>query len=86
VRREGIGDFYKGLIQLAGAFVHVRKKRIQPALALLVLAEKNLGKYPELFQGLDLLDLRNLIARWRTAAESGVNRELARPQLRLRKG
>ena len=42
VRRESDGAFYKGLIQLAGAFVHVQKNRPGPAMALLRLARANL--------------------------------------------
>src|SRR5512138_3218123 len=45
--RGGANDsFYKGLIQLAGAFVHLQKQRLQPAAALFRLAEANLQKYP----------------------------------------
>jgi predicted metal-dependent hydrolase len=38
--------FYKGLIQLAGAFVHLKKNRLRPAAALFKLADANLEKYP----------------------------------------
>src|SRR5204862_6359480 len=41
------GPFYKGLIQLAGAFVHLQKGRLRPASALFKLARSNLSKYPE---------------------------------------
>jgi predicted metal-dependent hydrolase len=47
------GDFYKGLIQLAGAFVHIQKSRVGPAAALFRLALKHLSKYPEITVGLD---------------------------------
>ena len=40
------GSFYKGLIQLAGAFVHLQKNRLRPAAALFKLAQANLEKYP----------------------------------------
>jgi predicted metal-dependent hydrolase len=40
------GAFYKGLIQLAGAFVHLQKNRPQPAASLFKLALANLEKYP----------------------------------------
>ena len=56
--------FYKALIQLAGAFVHVQKKRRQPAIALLGLAHRNLGKYPTPFESLDLDRLQRLIRCW----------------------
>jgi predicted metal-dependent hydrolase len=48
------GAFYKGLIQLAGAFVHVQKKRSSPAAALLGLARDNLRKYPNVHQKLEI--------------------------------
>src|SRR5215510_9480322 len=41
------GDFYKGLIQLAGGFVHLQKNRLRPAAALFKLADANLQKYPD---------------------------------------
>ena len=37
-------DFFKGLIQLAGAFVHLQRSRMRPAGALLKLARANLEK------------------------------------------
>ena len=37
--------FYKGLIQLAGAFVHLQKNRLRPAAALFRLAQTNLTPY-----------------------------------------
>ena len=46
------GLFYKGLIQLAGAFVHLQKNRLGPARALLELAQTNLRKYPTTHEGL----------------------------------
>jgi len=57
--------FYKGLIQLAGAFVHMQKQRQGPALSLLDLAEANLSKYPPVYEALDLTALRSLIQTWR---------------------
>ena len=35
--------FYKGLIQLAGAFVHLQKDRLRPAASLFRLAQKYLA-------------------------------------------
>src|ERR1043166_7562962 len=55
------GAFYKGLIQLAGAFVHVQKNRPGPAKALLRLARANLEKYPRIHQKLDLSVVVSLI-------------------------
>src|ERR1700722_19101670 len=39
------GSFYKGLIQLAGAFVHLQKDRLRPSAALFKLAGANFGQY-----------------------------------------
>ncbi len=63
-RRGPDGDFYKGLIQLAGAFVHVQKNRVGPACALLRLARANLEKYPLRHQQLDLATVFPLIEDW----------------------
>lgn len=57
--------FFKGLIQLAGGFVHMRKhhehpthrvhgKRLGPAARLLKLAEKNIGPYGKEWEGLEI--------------------------------
>src|SRR5665213_3355659 len=56
--------FYKGLIQLAGAFVHLQKGRLRPAAALFKLAHANFANYPEKYQRLDIEQLQALIARW----------------------
>jgi predicted metal-dependent hydrolase len=64
------GSFYKGLIQLAGAFVHLQKNRLRPAAALFKLADANLKKYPEQHEQLNLRELRGLIARWLAELES----------------
>ena len=45
-RRGPSGDYFKGLIQIAGAFVHLEKGRLQPGQSLLKLARANLEKYP----------------------------------------
>lgn len=58
------GSFYKGLIQLAGAFVHLQKNRPQPAAALFKLALANLEKYPQLHEHLDVAAVLALIRRW----------------------
>jgi predicted metal-dependent hydrolase len=65
VQRDGPnGDFYKGLIQLAGAFVHVQKGRPGPALALLTLAQKHLREFPATHQGLHQGSVLALIDTW----------------------
>ena len=51
-RKEAAGAFYKGLIQLAGAFVHLQKHRPGPATALFKLAHQNLSQYQDGHQSL----------------------------------
>ncbi|MBN8246878.1 MAG: DUF309 domain-containing protein [Verrucomicrobia bacterium] len=63
--------FYKGLIQLAGAFVHLQKQRLGPAVALFNLAEANLRQYPARHDDLDLTRVLDLIADWRGRVEAG---------------
>ncbi|HTV63247.1 MAG TPA: DUF309 domain-containing protein [Verrucomicrobiae bacterium] len=58
------GAFYKGLIQLAGAFVHLQKHRPRPAAALFKLARTNLEKYPHRHQDLNLATALELIREW----------------------
>jgi predicted metal-dependent hydrolase len=70
-RQTSNGAFYKGLIQIAGAFVHLQNDRHAPAVALLKLARSNLRQYPELHSGLDLRSLRELLQRWLAALEQG---------------
>ena len=62
--------FYQALIQLAGAFVHIQKKRPGPALALFNLAGRNFREYPRYYESLDLDTVRELIHRWSTALQS----------------
>lgn len=57
--------YHKGLIQLAGAFVHLQKQRLRPAVALFDLADANLRRYPVTHAGLDLAAVLALIADWR---------------------
>ena len=58
------GNFYKGLIQLAGAFVHLQKIRLRPSAALFKLAQANLEKYPSPHEQLDLQVVLRLIGGW----------------------
>ncbi len=64
--------FYKGLIQLAGAFVHLKKqrsrpdhatdgRRMYPAVRLFRLAQKNLSAYRPWHLGLNLEAVFDLI-------------------------
>lgn len=63
--RDGNYAYFKGLIQLAGAFVHLKKQRARPdhptdgrrmfpAVRLFRLAEKNLSAYQPRHLGLNL--------------------------------
>lgn len=56
--------FYKGLIQFAGAFVHLQKDRLRPAAALFKLARVNLRQYRNLHERLDVASLLGEIERW----------------------
>lgn len=64
------GSFYKGLIQLAGAFVHLQKNRLKPAAALFKLARTNLEKYPHEHDRLNLEKVGALIEHWLAELES----------------
>ncbi len=68
VRGSGAREelFYKGLIQLAGAYVHLQKqhsrplhpkdgRRLRPAVRLLRLAMANLAPYQPLYRQLDVV-------------------------------
>jgi uncharacterized protein len=69
LRQRGSPDdlFYKGLIQLAGAFVHLQKNRLRPADALFGLAAGNLARYPARHQQLEVAAVLGLIESWRAA-------------------
>ena len=56
--------FYKGLIQLAGAFVHLQKDRLRPAAALFQLSQTYLSRYPSPHQQLDLALVLALATEW----------------------
>jgi hypothetical protein len=81
--------FYKGLIQWAGAFVHLQKGRLRPAVALFDLAAANLRRYPSLHQRLDLQASLTDIASWRRDIESSgfqTNPLTLRPPPRIHLG
>jgi predicted metal-dependent hydrolase len=70
------GAFYKGLIQFAGAFVHLEKdsparRRLRPAAALFKLARTNLARYPGIHERLDVSRVLALIEEWLGYLESG---------------
>jgi len=65
-------DYFKGLIQAAGAFVHLQKRfehpshakhsrRLPPAVRLFRLAEKNLSKFGQRHHGLNVAVLCQLL-------------------------
>ena len=65
-------DFFKGLIQAAGAFVHLQKnfeqpshpkhsRRLKPAVRLFQLAEKNLNQFAPVHHALDISALLKLL-------------------------
>jgi len=62
--------FYKGLIQLAGAFVHLKKSKLNPASRLFKLALKNLSPYGPTRKDLDIAKLLNRIHEWIGILES----------------
>ena len=76
-------DYFKGLIQAAGAFVHLQKqfehpthpkhgRRLAPAVRLFRLAEKNLTPFGPTRHGLDVAGLLQLLHRNAEAiADSG---------------
>ena len=87
-RQGSNGPFYKGLIQLAGAFVHWQKNRPGPAVALLGLARDNLRKYPAIYEGLNVAGTLAMVEEWlRRFQEAGAaGQPLAQtspPHLRL---
>ena len=76
-------EFYKALIQLAGAFVHMQKGRLKPALALFKLSRSYLERYPARHEGLDLADALRLIEQWTAAVETQNSFDLANVSLKL---
>jgi uncharacterized protein len=74
-------QYFKGLIQAAGAFVHLQKqfehpthpkhgKRLGPAVRLFRLAEKNLAPFGDRRHDLDLAWFREILSQYRSAVES----------------
>jgi GNAT superfamily N-acetyltransferase/predicted metal-dependent hydrolase len=72
-RGKPADHFYKGLIQLAGAFVHLQKNRLGPADALFNLARANLEKFPAYHEGLNVWHVLNLIANWQRRIQERPN-------------
>jgi Domain of unknown function (DUF309) len=70
------GAFFKGLIQLAGAFVHLKKNRLRPdhakdrgrlapASRLFALAQRNLLPFAPRHRDLNVAKICRLCERWR---------------------
>jgi predicted metal-dependent hydrolase len=70
-RKDSNGPFYKGLIQLAGAFVHLQKGRPGPAAALLKLANANLGRYGPVHDRLDVKGVLKMVTEWLRQVDQG---------------
>lgn len=79
--------FYKGLIQLAGSFVHLQKNRLRPAGALFRLSKSYLSEYPDFHERIDLKEIYAMIDLWEQALalDHGINplQELPPPQINL---
>src|SRR4051794_17090568 len=84
-------QYFKGLIQAAGAFVHLQKhyehpthpkhgRRLGPAVRLFRLAEKNLAPFGNARHDLDLAGFRELLSRYRGAVEAGGGKNPWNPE------
>ena len=83
-RKGKDGAFYKGLIQLAGAFVHLDKRRPGPAAALFRLSLANFKSYSPIHHQLDLNGLSERIEKWlETLSADGEISERHAIRLRL---
>lgn len=72
--RKGLnGDFFKGLIQLAGAFVHLQKGRLKPCIALLRLARENLRRFPTIHYQLNLTEVLEMTEKWEARVSQRVD-------------
>jgi len=84
------GAFYKGLIQLTGAFVHLQRNHLRPATALFKLACVNLEKYPNVHEHLNTKTTCKLAQKWledleRTQFGANPLAHQAAPELKLEK-
>jgi hypothetical protein len=73
--------YYRGLIQIAGAFVHLKKqharpnhptdgRRLHPASRLLALGIKNISPFAPFHMGLQVVDVSDLCTEWRHKIEA----------------
>jgi predicted metal-dependent hydrolase len=70
-RNDSNNNFYKALIQLAGAFVHLQKGRVKPAIALFKLSRSHLEKYPTVHERLNLDNVLRVTDHWVARLEEG---------------
>ncbi len=82
------GLFYKGLIQFAGAFVHLQRNRLRPAVALFKLAQAQLRKYLPMHLRLDVGEVLTKADWWierleRTDYACNPLTDQTTPELRL---
>ncbi len=88
VRRGEDGPFYKGLIQIAGAFVHLQKGRYGPSAALLKSGRSYLAGFRPRHKGVEVELVLALADRWLKELEAGGNplHSSDSPKLILRRG
>lgn len=93
--------YFKGLIQIAGAFVHLKKqharpwhptdgRRLHPAARLFALGVKNIAPFGPIHMGLDIESACALCTGWREqilGSDFRINRwqPSSRPRLELQK-
>jgi hypothetical protein len=65
--------FYKGLIQLAGAFLHLQNNRLDPAARLLRLAAKNLRPFGPRHKNLDVVQMLLLVGGCLASLENSAS-------------
>ncbi len=63
-------NYYKGLIQLAGAFVHLKNGKLDPAARLFRLCRTYLEPYGPETEGLDVRELLDRVDGWIDMLES----------------
>jgi predicted metal-dependent hydrolase len=63
-RHSADGDFFRGLIQLAAAFVHWQDQKPGPARMLLGKARAYLANYPKVHHRLDIATVLRLVDKW----------------------
>jgi hypothetical protein len=72
VRGSAVANLLKGLIQLAGAFVHVQKDRLGPARALLGRARFHLEPFVTANSLVDVPTILGLIGQWEVRVGSAI--------------